>query len=180
MKLTHVKLAFAAAAFAAFAAHAGEPAKQPVSRVDVEWRDPTQMTEYQRSRGYAAKRDAVAAVQTLAKHLDKKAEALLPEGQTLSVFLSDVDLAGEYEPWGGFRKDHVRIIRNIYPPRIELAYQLRDAQGAVLREGSAELRDPAFETGGSPSGNESLRYEKRMIDQWLRQEFASTATAKAD
>ncbi|TFL11268.1 DUF3016 domain-containing protein [Pusillimonas caeni] len=39
----------------------------------------------------------------------------------------------------------VRIVRDIYPPRLDLDYQLSDEHGATLREGSATLRDPSFQ-----------------------------------
>ena len=138
------------------------------------------MTEYRRSHGAVNKREVAATVKSLATHLDRKAESLLPEGQSLAVRLNDIDLAGEYEPWSGSRYDHVRIVRSMYPPSIDLTFTLRDAQGNVLREGTSKLRDPAFDLGSSPAGDDALRYEKRMIDQWLRREFTSDTTAQSD
>jgi len=41
----------------------------------------------------------------------------------------------------------------------------------VLREGTRTLRDPAFLSGsGNRSDAGGLRYEKALLDRWLRKE----------
>ena len=60
------------------------------------------------------------------------------------------------------------------PPRIDLSFQLVAANGAVLKEGSRQLRDFAFMTRSSRSGGDLLSYEKNLIDDWMRKEFAPT------
>ena len=83
--------------------------------------------------------------------------------------ITDVDLAGDFEPWRGPDFTRVRVIRDIYPPRIDLDFRLIGADGRVLREGKRKLRDPGFLTTGAigPGSTDPLRYEKRMIDRWF-------------
>src|SRR3546814_9462255 len=63
-------------------------------------------------------------------------------------------------------------MRDIYPPRITLDFKLVGADGNVLAQGTRELSDIAYLQRGSPlADSDQLRYEKRLIDDWLRKEF---------
>ncbi|RZA21962.1 MAG: DUF3016 domain-containing protein [Lysobacteraceae bacterium] len=138
--------------------------------VSVSWADPATFTElrgspdrYETARG--------TWLTDLASYLRKAAEAKLPAGERLELTIVDVDRAGEYEPWRGMRVQDVRIIRDIYPPRMTLNYKRYDASGAVVGEGERKLSDPGFLLGNSPiNESDPLRYEKRLIDSWLRRE----------
>lgn len=142
------------------------PAGSSASRVEVTLGDVPQMREVKHLRG-AQLRDTTRSIQALADWLGKQAERSLPADQSLQVTLRDVDLAGEYEPGQADLYD-VRIIKDIYPPRIELDYTLSGADGAVLRRGETTLRDTGFLSGGMIGENDPLRFEKRMLRSWLR------------
>jgi hypothetical protein len=108
----------------------------------------------------------------LAEHLQRRAANLLDDGQTLEVTFTDVRRAGQCEPWRGAGFDNVRVIKETYPsPQIDLHYVLRGADGTVIREGDGKLRDPAFMQHGTPDSSDPLRYEKRLLDDWLRKQF---------
>ena len=140
--------------------------------VQVAWNDPTEFSEIRLSgnRSEAARGTWVI---DLASHLAERANAHLADGQTLSLTLTDIDLAGDYEPWHGPQMRDVRMLRDIYPPRIRLDFTLRDASGQVIAEGNRELRDLGYLHGLRipTNNNDSLRYEKKLIDRWLVQEF---------
>ena len=54
---------------------------------------------------------------------------------------------------------------------VEAAAQA-DAQGNVIEQGERKLVDTAFLMGSSTFGNsDQLRYEKRLLDDWLRREL---------
>ena len=108
----------------------------------------------------------------LQEHLQREAGRLLTAGQKLTVTFTDIDLAGDFEPWHGPQFDHVRILKDIYMPRLTFKFTLTDASGKVLREGERKLADPAYQmriTRAFP--NDDLRYEKDMLGDWLRDEF---------
>lgn len=139
--------------------------------VDVSWSDPAQFGDlrYTHNRWEAAQGDWV---RQLAEHVRKSATKQLRPGETLQVNITDITRAGEYEPWHGINFDHVRIIRDRYPPRMELSYTLYGADGQVLAQGDSKLRDFGFMMGSSPlNQTDPLRYEKRMIDDWTRREL---------
>ena len=72
----------------------------------------------------------------------------------------------------GPRLDDVRIMRNIYPPRINLQFTVTDAQGRVIDQGERKLVDNAYLYGPTRlSDTDPLRYEKRLLDDWLRREL---------
>lgn len=146
------------------------PAEGPVA---VSWNDPLDFSERPRGRD---RYDAARAtwVRELALHLRDQATRSLPPGQRLEVVLLDVDRAGEYEPWHGPEVDDVRIMRDMYPPRIRLGFRHLDADGRVLAEGERRLVGSAHLIGSTMAqANDALRYEKRVLDDWLRREFAT-------
>ena len=151
--------------------HAQEGASlaEPTSAVSVELGDFNTMREIRYLRGIQ-RRDTEHLIQTLATWLAKRAERVLPAGQRLEVVLVDVDLAGDYTPGRGSDMDHVRVVRDIYPPRIELSWRLADADGTGIDEGETVLTDMGF-LSRSAIGSDALRYEKRMLDNWLRERF---------
>lgn len=136
--------------------------------VQVEFTDPAAFTDAGRS--YIDERDAT--LEGLRRHLVLRAGRLLPDDQKLAVTITDIDLAGGFETSQRYSRE-VRIVRRTYPPRIDLAFQLTRGE-TLLKEGRRSLRDTTF--------NESLRYkddalgyEKQMLDDWLRREFAAEA-----
>ena len=103
-------------------------------------------------------------------YLVDRAQRFVPAGDKLTVTITDVDLAGEVEPWHARAQD-VRIIRDTYPPRIDLEFRLTDASGAVVKEGKRHLTDLNYTMNLNPFPNDPRVYEKRLIDDWLHNEF---------
>ncbi|MEO6264662.1 MAG: DUF3016 domain-containing protein [Luteimonas sp.] len=144
------------------------PAQGPVS---VRWEDPAQFSElrYSHNRWEASRGDWVMQ---LATWLRTRAERRLPPGERLDIDITDIQRAGNYEPWLGIQFDSVRILRDLYPPRIRLTVQRLDANGRVVAEGERRLSDPGFLMNDSNFGRDDpLRFEKRMIDRWLVREL---------
>ena len=135
--------------------------------VSVRYKDPQHFTEAKRSFGVHAI-DADAYLKPLKDYIAQRASRILAPGQRLDIEVTDVARAGEYEPWRGPRYNDVRIIKDIYPPRIDLDFTLYGADGKVLRQGSRKLRDLAFLNNISAADQDPLRYEKSLIDDWLR------------
>jgi Protein of unknown function (DUF3016). len=119
---------------------------------------------------FSDERIRAAYLDQLRGHLVKRAAALLPTGQRLSVSITEVDMAGEFEPWRPPLGD-ARIVTDIYPPRIDLTFSLAAEDGKLIKEGARSLRDPAFLSGTNRYTDDPLRYEKALVDRWLEQEL---------
>lgn len=142
-------------------------------RVEIHWANPADFTEIRDSPNrYAAARGPWFL--DLMRYMRQRAEAILPPGETLDLTVLDIDRAGGYEPWHGPAAQDIRYMRDIYPPRMTVRFVLRAADGKVLAEGERKLVDPGYLLGASPiSDSDPLRYEKRMVDDWLRREFGA-------
>jgi DUF3016 family protein len=156
----------------ALAGAASADAPKADSRVQIDWTPPADFSEAKTYQGTGLGRQSPAEwLGDLAKQVRYRAERVLPRDAHLHVTFTNVQLAGTYEPWRGPRWDDVRVIKNIYPPRIDLKFTLTDASGTTVKEGERQLRDPAFMQRGTLNENDPLRFEKRMLDDWLRSEF---------
>ena len=158
---------------------AADPQPTSDSRIQVTWTKPDDFSEAKQYPGTGLGREEPDEwLNELAKHVRYRADRRLPPGDRLQVTFTNVQRAGTYEPWRGPRFDDVRIIKDIYPPRIDLKFTLTDAGGAVVKEGQRELRDPAFLQRGILNTTDPLRFEKRLLDDWLRSEFPDASDAR--
>ena len=147
------------------------PAEGPVS---IDWTDPAQFSDIRYS-GNRWEAERGSWVTQLATYLRDEAGQRLARGQTLDVTISDIDRAGRYEPTVRAGMNDIRIVKDLYPPRMTLNFTLKGADGQVVAEGERKLVDHAFLMGTQINNNDNLRYEKRLIDDWLRKEFRSGA-----
>lgn len=160
------RLLLLAAALLAAPAFAADP------KVEVTFTDPTKFRDL-RTSPVATERERLALAEALRAHVIAKAPHYLPKDTRLAVTITDVDMAGEIRPVGGsLAHGDIRIVKDIYPPRVDLEFRLLRADGSVEREGKRELRDLAFLMGTSPGRSELLGYEKDLLDRWLEREFA--------
>ena len=139
--------------------------------VAVSWTDPAAFTEIRHSRN---RFEAVRGdwVRDIARHVADRAQRALAPGERLEVVITDIERAGEFEPGAG-GSDRVRIVRDLYPPRIDLSYTLRDASGRVVASGERRLRDVGFlhRQAGAGNSGDPLRHEKRLVDDWVRDDL---------
>ncbi|CAM5391261.1 DUF3016 domain-containing protein [Rhodanobacter lindaniclasticus] len=80
--------------------------------------------------------DGTNYLEPLKTYLIERATKMLPAGDRLEVSITDMKLAGGYEPWHGAQLMHVRFMRSITPLRTDINFKLIGSNGEVLREGS--------------------------------------------
>ena len=140
------------------------------SSVSVTYVNPEQFTE-NRLYGRQDRFNGIDYLAQLKAYLIEQGQAVLKPGQSLHVDITDIRLAGAYEPWRGPQWSYVRIMRDIYSPRIDLNFRLVDRDGNVLREGKRVLRDLNYLYSGAPvpaATGASLYYDKALLRRWLR------------
>lgn len=134
----------------------------PAAEITVTYAHPEKFRDFGRTD-----REREENIRLLTRHLQTLGARLLPPGGKLQVAFDDIDLAGEVEPWH-FRGEDIRVLRSVTWPRLDLHYHL-EQPGAAPREGKAQLNDPAYLDRVNPYfQGESLRYEKALLDEWLR------------
>ena len=110
-------------------------------------------------------------LQSLTAHLQKVADRALAPGQKLEVTITDIDLAGDFIPGNPSTQD-IRIIKDIYIPRMVLSFRLLDADGKVIKEGERRLTDLNFMSNlGIIDRDQPLFYDKALLTEWVRKEF---------
>ena len=140
--------------------------------VKVDWTDPAKFADTRQSMCTSSIKPE-EWLADLARHVESRAARRLAAGQRLEITITDIRRAGQCEPWRGAQASDIRIIKEPYSPRIDLRYSLIGADGKVLREGTEQLRDLAFLQRGTMNANDPLRFEKRMLDDWLRKTFGT-------
>lgn len=176
MKTTRFTLSALFALVAAVGLRAADV--QSPSRVEVSFVNPENFADAaDGQRGSDFGREA--NLQELKEYIQRRAEDRLAAGQQLSVRITDVDFAGEVEPWRTPRMGDARLVKDVYPPRIVLEFKLTDATGAVIKEGSRRLTDLSFMMNVHPINRDDPRiYEKELLDRWIRSEFAGAKKRK--
>lgn len=174
MKAVMIFLTAALAAAPLSRAAVQTPAPAPSARADVVFVAPEKFTDVRDSyTGTDSGRDAI--LEQIRDYFMDEASRFVPEGDKLAISITDIDLAGDFEPWRGPRWDDVRVVKDIYPPRIDLSFRLTDASGRVIKEGKRELRDLSFLMKITTTfPDDPLRHEKTLIDDWFRSEFRTT------
>lgn len=115
----------------------------------------------------------------LKNFIERRATARLPEGHRLIITITDVDMAGEFEPWGNPNANDVRVIKDLYPPRIDLRFRLTNAAGDVLAEGERKLRDLGFMYSVRPYDSDVMKYEKELVGRWIVRELRTAEYASS-
>ncbi|HSE13918.1 MAG TPA: DUF3016 domain-containing protein [Rudaea sp.] len=164
-------LAFAFLGAAAGAAWADVEAVLP-SRVQVAWAPPETLSEVRDNPMKYGNLPSAEWMKLLGDYLRTRADRILPPGQQLHVTITDIALAGAFEPWHDPAADDVRYMKDVYPPRLKLHYRLMASDGSTLQEKDVKLVDLGYlQHTGLPTDTDPLRYDKRQISDWLNHEF---------
>ncbi len=140
------------------------------ARVTVQFEDPENFTDLKDGLvGTPNGREDYQEM--LTRYAQQLAAPHLRDGQSLTLTFTDVDLAGDYLPTASSGRD-IRVIKAVYPPRMELRFVLRDANGAVVKEGERTLTDLAFQNNLAPlNRNDELFYDRELLRDWLAREL---------
>lgn len=145
--------------------------------VQITWENPEKYTDVKPSNS-TRKRFRNQTFERIQKYMDDLAVSL-PEGQQLSITVTDLDLAGRVRPgfMAGFDTgSDVRVIKRVYIPRIDFSYTVTDSAGKVIKSGEEKLKDMSFmDRSTANMRRDGLRYEKRMLKDWFQTELLTSA-----
>ncbi|WP_456415286.1 DUF3016 domain-containing protein [Thiolapillus sp.] len=102
----------------------------------------------------------------------QKLAASLPNGQKLEMTVTDLDLAGYLRTSDTLRGySDIRVVKDMYPAKIQFQYRLLDSNGNILKQGSESLKSmpPGSAASMRFNANNPLSIEKRMLKNWFTQ-----------
>jgi len=172
MKISNLMAALAALSIGSFpivslaAAH-DQPGATKVTVTYVDWQKFSDIKD----RFDWTEPGELAILKSLEASLQRDAKFYVPDGDHLTMIVTDIRLAGEYEPERGPQWDEVRIVRDIYPPRFVFTYSVTDPSGKVVKSGKENLSDIDFQNHISIDGSDPLHYEKDMLSSWMQRKM---------
>ena len=106
-------------------------------------------------------------MEELKTYVERTSPEYLAAGEKLEITFTDIDMAGEFEPWRMQASD-VRIVKSIYVPRAKFKWVVTDASGKTVREGNESITDMSYQTNIGNLERDELFYEKEMLRNWMR------------
>lgn len=156
--------------------------KSVAGEAEVNFEGVEDYTDFEPADGIE-KRFQEKRMEELKDYLGKLAEDL-PDGQMLSMTVTDIDLTGRLEPtFGQSASSHIRIVRTIDFPTMDFSYQLKSADGRVIKEADVNLKDMSFEfdtTATRHTRNDALYFEKKMLRDWFIDTFRDQVNPPAE
>ena len=150
----------------------------PAAEVKLEWEDPKTFSDMEED-GFYSEKLFTRFSEKFEDFVKEEASEYLPEDALLSITVKDVELAGEYEFWRGSGFEDVRIMKDIYPPRLKFSYTVKDADGQLVKEGMAQITDMTYlwNVADPVRRSKAFYYELQLMEDWLRQELKDISMA---
>lgn len=166
--------AIAIAALLASTAVAAEP---PVAAQQAPAAAPNTTVNFVHPEKFMDASDVAFGVRPSPKMLEKLRQIFvvaggkyLAAGEQLKIDVTDVDLAGRFEP-APQPGDQVRVLRDQDWPSISLHYTL-EQDGVVKKQADVRVADMNYLSRQLPTqSGQSLSHERRMLDDWFAKTF---------
>jgi len=131
----------------------------------INWVNPEDFSDVSDS-DFPRERDRVRILKNLEKYFTRNLDAKFKGDYSIEVSFTDVDLAGDFEPWRFPSFNDVRIVKRIYPARLKFDYKVTDSTGNVVDEGSEKLSD-LYQTLPYTFRNDQYPYVKDLFKKWV-------------
>ncbi len=143
-----------------------DAAAAPVSRVEVIFDHPERFTDVKDadSPSLDGRNSLLGRIRAF---LIRRVASMVPDGDKVTITFTDIDLAGEFEPWHS-GPNNIRVLKENYPPAFDFTYLVTDRSSQLVRRGSERLRDVGYLDRASVNSIDSLRYEEDILGEWAR------------
>lgn len=152
---------------------ADKPVENPVTEdgvVKITWQDPKKYSDIE-SAAERQSRYEQRVFDSITESLNKLATRALTHGEKLELTVTNLDLAGDVRPTFGATSNDIRVLKDVYPPRINFSYKVTKGSQIVM-SGDEELRDLNYLRGIKSVRQGSFHYENQMIKQWFNKTVA--------
>ena len=117
------------------------------------------------------RRETDDVIAGLKRHLEQLGDRYLSASQKLSIEILDIDLAGRPRYFANRGLPDIRVLDGRADwPSIKLRYTL-EGDGKVIESRDEIVSDSNYLQRSATRPNESLYYEKRMLEEWFRKRF---------
>lgn len=167
-KLTTYLTTVLCAVALSFQVHAATTEKtETTSAVKVNWLNPEKFSDIRPTNG-TRKGYQERVIKAFDKILGELAEKL-PAGYTLEISVKDLDLAGDVNPMYRMDNTDIRVIKDIYFPRMKFDYVLFDQnRQQIQKESDVKIKDMGFMTSSNIGyQNREFAYEHEMLKKWF-------------
>lgn len=133
----------------------------------VTWQNPDKYTDI--DSGNQGKKSMLRSIdKSFGKEFTELATKL-PAGYQLLVTVTNLDLAGEVDPIPSLMMDQIRVLKDLYFPKMTFDYQILNAGGvSVLEAKAVTLKDMQYLSSiRSAQSSDSYYYERKMIREWF-------------
>jgi hypothetical protein len=163
-------MAVLCAAALSFQLHATTSEKaEPISAIKVNWINPEKFSDIRPATGTrkSYQERVIKGLDNIWADLATK----LPPGYSMEISIKDVDLAGDVNPMYRVNNTEIRVIKDIYFPRMTLDYVLLDAnKQPVKQETDVKIKDMGFMTSSKMNHKhkyQEFTYEYAMLKRWF-------------
>ncbi len=104
----------------------------------------------------------------LRRQLIRSMSRYLPDGNTMQITVTDLDMAGQVVPGQQFR----RVLQHMDKAQLSFSYRWLDSGGTLLSEDDVKLLNRNLQTLSAQSSkynSSNFPYETVMFDRWLYQ-----------
>jgi hypothetical protein len=137
-------------------------------QVKIKWQEPQSDVDV-KGANESDKRFQKRVFRRLEQHLNQLAEDL-PQGITLELLVSNVNLAGDVR-YNFAMNQEIRLVEHIYWPMMAFQYKVKSGDSVVL-EDEVKIKDMAFmDRIMLGSRRDFLSYEKRMLKDWFERKL---------
>ncbi|WP_164852447.1 DUF3016 domain-containing protein [Rheinheimera riviphila] len=151
---------------------------ETMSAVKVNWVNPEKFSDIRPANG-SRKAYQERVTKAFEKILGDLAEKL-PPGYSLEISVKDLDLAGDVNPMYRIDNTDIRVIKDIYFPRIKLDYVLFDQnKQPIHQETDVKIKDMGFMTSNHIGlQNREFAYEHAMLKKWFNKVIVPQTATK--
>ena len=92
----------------------------------------------------------------------------LPDGYQMEITVTDLDLAGDVNGMYSQLGRDIRVVKELYWPRMSFSYILKNDKNEVIGSAKEEVKDMNFMMStGMHSNVSSFDYEEKMLNDWF-------------
>ena len=92
-----------------------------------------------------------------------------PDGYLLEINVTDLDLAGDVNGMYSSLGREIRVIKELYWPRMSFSYILKNGKNEIVASAKEDIKDMNFMSPvGMHSSGSSFDYEEKMLNDWFK------------